>query len=116
MTTWRDQRSADDPAPNIPQPCPICSETRGRAEHSTEVALAAQFLGNTSTYESEHGTAKITTETIGDWLRLAAQIKTVEIDAWKFEPSAGDAFYCETGAENIGKHYSTHATALTRPD
>ena len=81
------------------------------------MALAAQFLGNTSTYESEHGTAKIRTETIGDWLRLAAQLKTVEIDAWKFEPSAGDAFYCETVAENIdahGKHYSAHATALTR--
>jgi hypothetical protein len=50
-------------------------------------------------------------------LRLASQLKTVEIDAWKFEPSAGDAFYCEPVAENIdahGKHYTTHATALTR--
>jgi hypothetical protein len=117
MSKWRDRRDADDPAQSIPQPCPICSETRGLSEHLTEVAFATQFLGNTSTYESEHGTAKIRTETIGDWLRLAAQLRTVEIDAWKFEPSAGDAFYCETVADNIdthGKHYTTHATALTR--
>lgn len=117
MSKWRDRRDADDPAPRIPLPCPICSETRGLSEHLTEVAFAAQFLGNTSTYESEHGTAKIKTETIGDWFRLAAQLRTVEIDAWKFEPSAGDAFYCETVADSIdshANHYTTHATALTR--
>jgi len=117
MSKWRDRRAADDPAQNIRQPCSICSETRGLSEHLTEVAFAAQFLGNTSTYDSEDGTAKIRTETIGDWLRLAAQLKTVEIDAWKFEPSAGDAFYCETVADSInahGQHYTTHATALTR--
>jgi hypothetical protein len=62
-------------------------------------------------------TAKIKTETIGDWLRLASQLKTVEIDTWKFEPSAGNAFYCEPAAENIdahAEHYTIHATALTR--
>ncbi len=70
-----------------------------------------------STYESEHGTANIRTQTIGDWLRLASQLKTVEIDAWKYEPTAGDAFYCEPVAGSIrdhGQHYTTHATALTR--
>lgn len=109
--------SADDPKPNTPQPCPICSETRGLAEHLTEVGLAANYLGNKSTFESEHGTTTIKTETIGDWLRLAAQLKTVEIDAWKFEPSAGAALYCEPVAGNIdahGEHYTIHATALTR--
>lgn len=118
MTSWRRGKlSADDPPLDMPQPCSICSATRGLAEHLTEVAFAAQFLGNTSTYESEHGVAKIRTETIGDWLRLASQLKAVEIDAWKFEPSADDAFYCEPVADNIdahGKHYTTHATALTR--
>ena len=101
----------------MPQPCQICAATRGLSEHLAEVAFAAQFLGNTSTYDSEHGTATIRTETIGDWFRLASQLKTVEIDAWKFEPSAGDAFYCEPVAENIGahgKHYTTYSTALTR--
>lgn len=89
----------------------------GLSEHLTEVAFAAQYLGNMSTYESEHGTAKIRTETIGDWLRLASQLKTVEIDAWKFEPTAEDAFYCEPVAGSIrdhGQHFTTHATALTR--
>ncbi|WP_367351164.1 hypothetical protein [Achromobacter animicus] len=119
MTGWRRHRnqSADDPPLGTPQPCPICAAARGLSEHLTEVAFAAQYLGNTSPYESEHGTTKIRTETIGDWLRLAAQLKTVEIDPWKFEPTAGDAFYCEPVADSIrdyGQHYTTHATALTR--
>lgn len=119
MTRWQRQRnlSADDPPLNAPQPCPICAAARGLSEHLTEVAFAAQFLGNTSTYESEHGTVKISTETIGDWLRLASQLKTVEIDAWKHEPAAGDAFYCGPVADNIdahSQHYTNHATALTR--
>ncbi|MFN3732052.1 hypothetical protein [Comamonas testosteroni] len=119
MMRWRRQRnlSADDPPLNAPQPCPICAAARGLSEHLTEAAFAAQFLGNTSTYESEHGTVKIRTETIGDWLRLASQLKTVEIDAWKHEPTTGDAFYCEPVADIIdahSEHYTNHATALTR--
>jgi hypothetical protein len=99
-----------------PQPCPICSETRGLAEHLIEVGLAADYLGNTSTYRSEHGVAKIKTETIGDWLRLAAQLQTVEVDTWKFE-SLDAGLYCGTVADNIdahAAHYTIHATALTR--
>lgn len=109
--------SAYDPKPNTPQPCPICSATRGLAEHLTEVALAASYLGNKSAYESEHSTVTIRTETIGDWLRLAAQLQTVEVDAWKLDPSMHAAFYCEPVAGSLNdhsKHYTTHATALTR--
>jgi hypothetical protein len=108
--------SADDPEPNAPQSCPICSGTRALAEHLIEVGLAGDYLGNTSSYLSEHGTATIRTETIGDWLRLAAQLEKVEVDTWKFEsPDAG--LYCGTVGDNIdahAKHYTTHATALTR--
>lgn len=95
--------------------CQICSEVRGLSEHLTELGLAADYLGNTSTYVSEHGTATIKTETIGDWLRLAAQLKTVEVDAWKF--TADDAGYCGTSADRIdahSEHYTAHATSLTR--
>lgn len=109
--------STEESKPTAPPPCPICLETRGLDEHLTEVALAANYLGNKSAYESEHGTATIRTETIGDWLRLAAQLKTVEVDAWKFEPTSGAAFYCEPVAGSINdhsKHYTNHATALTR--
>ena len=106
----------DDPKPNAAQSCPICLRTRGLAEHLIEVGLAADYLGNTSSYLSEHGTATIRTETIGDWLRLAAQLEKVEVDTWKFEsPDAG--LYCGTVGDNIdahAKHYTTHATALTR--
>ncbi|MFZ6673654.1 hypothetical protein [Undibacterium sp. Xuan67W] len=95
--------------------CNICSKVRGLSEHLTELGLAADYLGNTSTYISEHGTATIRTETIGDWVRIAAQLKTVEVDAWKF--NGDDATYCSTIADNIdahSKHYTAHATALTR--
>ena len=95
--------------------CNICSEVRGLSEHLTELGLAADYLGNTSTYVSEHGTTIIRTETIGNWVRLAAQLKTVEVDAWKF--NSDDAGYCGTVADNItahSKHYTAHATALTR--
>jgi hypothetical protein len=95
--------------------CKICSEVRGLSEHLTELGLAADYLGNTSTYVSEYGTTTIRTETIGDWVRLAAQLKTVEVDAWKFH--SDDASYCSTVADNIdahSKHYTAHATALTR--
>lgn len=109
--------STEKSKPSVPSPCPICLETRGLYEHLTEVALAANYLGNESTYESEHGTATIKTKTIGDWLMLAAQLKTVDIDAWKFEPLSKTAVYCEPVADNINacsKHYTNHATALTR--
>lgn len=108
--------SADDPKPTPPQPCPICSKTRGLAEHLIELSFAADYLGNTSTYESEHDVAKIKTETIGDWLKLAAQIEKVEVNTWKFE-SSDAGYYCGTVADNIdahAEHYTIHATALTR--
>lgn len=72
--------SADTPNPNAPQPCPICSEARALSEHLIELGLAANYLGNKSTYTSEHGTATIETETIGNWLQLAAQLENVEVN------------------------------------
>lgn len=108
--------SADDPKSRPLHPCPICSRTRRVSEHLIEVGLAASFLGNTSIYESEHGTATIRTETIGDWFKLAAQLEKVEVNTWKFE-SSDAGFYCGTVADNIdahSEHYTNHATALTR--
>lgn len=67
---WEDERRRPGPPPKL---CPICSETRGLAEHLMEVGLAADYLGNTSSYVSAHGTATIRTETIGDWLRLPSR-------------------------------------------
>lgn len=108
--------SADDPKPNTPQPCSVCSATRGLSEHLIELGLAANYLGNRSTYASEHGTATIRTETIGDWFKLAAQLENVEVNTWKFE-SSDAGLYCGTVADNIdaySEHYTKHATALTR--
>lgn len=108
--------TAHDPKTVPPHPCLICSKTRRVSEHLIETGLAASYLGNTSTYESEHGTATIRTKTIGDWLRLAAQLEKVEVNTWKFESSEA-GLYCGTVADNIdahSQHYTNHATALTR--
>lgn len=106
--------SAPYPIP-APRTCPICSETRTLTEQLMEAGLAADYLGNTSPYMGEHGSATIRTETIGDWLKLAAQLETVEVNTWKFaSPNEG---LCGTAGDNIddhAKHYTTHATALTR--
>jgi hypothetical protein len=86
------------------------------SDHLIEAGLAASYLGNTSTYESEHGTATIRTETIGDWFKLAAQLEKVEVNTWKFESSEA-GLYCGTVADSIdahSEHYTNHATALTR--
>lgn len=95
--------------------CNICSKVRRLSEHLTEIGLAATYLGNSSTFISEHGIATIRTETIGDWLRLASQLESVTVDAWKF--NGEDSSYCSTIADNIdahSQHYTAHATALTR--
>lgn len=108
--------SVDEPKSNPPNACPICSKTRRVSEHLIEASLAATYLANTSIFESEHGTATIRTQTIGDWFRLAAQLEKVEVNTWKFE-SSDAGFYCGTVADNIdahSEHYTNHATALTR--
>lgn len=95
--------------------CPICSNIRGLAEHLTELGQAAELLGNESAYNSEHGAVTIRTETIGEWLQLAARLESVEVNAWKY--GGQDAFYCGTIADSIdahSRHYTAHATALTR--
>lgn len=107
---------ADDSKSTAPQLCPICSTTRGLAEHLIELSSAADYLGNTSIYESAHDVTKINTQKIAEWLKLAAQIEKVEVNTWKLE-SSDASYYCGTVADNIDahtEHYTIHATALTR--
>lgn len=100
--------SVDEPKSNPPNACSICSKTRMVSEHLIEAGLAATYLANTSTFESEHGTATIRTQTIGDWFKLAAQLEKVKVNTWKFE-SSDAGFYCGTVADNIDAH-SDHYT------
>jgi hypothetical protein len=95
--------------------CLVCSNVRGLSEHLIELGNAAELLGNQSQYTSEHGSVFIRTSTIGEWLLLASRLEKVEIDTWKY--SGGDAFFCETIADNLddhSRHYTDHSTALTR--
>lgn len=106
-------RAAATPSPE--KSCSICSCVRPLSEHLYELGYAAKLLGNCSEYESEHGSDIIKTETIGDWLQLASRLDKVNVDAWKFGDEG--AFYCGTIADTLDehtRHYTDHATALTR--
>jgi hypothetical protein len=95
--------------------CPICSKLRGLSEHLIELSEAASLLGNTSKFTSEHGIVTIRTETIGNWLSLAAQLEEVRVNTAKYADDS--QFYCETIADAINthsEHYTNQATNLTR--
>lgn len=101
--------------PSPESSCSICSNVRGLSEHLIELGRATELLGNRSLYTSEHGSVSIRTETIGEWLQLASRLEKVEVDAWKYGDQG--AFYCEPIADNLddhSRHYTDHATALTR--
>ena len=105
--------SADDPKTVPANPCPICSKTRRVSEHLIEAALAASFLGNTSTYASEHGEATIRTETIGDWFKLAAQLEAVEV-----VNGCQEALFsgCEDAVPGIGGLWFVESSMPGRPE
>lgn len=83
--------------------CPICSKVRGLSEHLIELSDAALLLGNKSQFTNEHGKVLIRTETIGDWLRLAAQLDEVKISSirnkqreFRLECQSRRSTHCET--------------------
>jgi hypothetical protein len=101
----------DEASDNLPN----FSKVRGLSEHLIELSDTALLLDNKGQFTNEHGSVLIRTETIGDWLRLAAQLDEVKVNAWKFED--GSAAFCGTAADAIdshSEHYTSQATNLTR--
>lgn len=95
--------------------CPICSKFRKLDTHLFELASFCAVLDNVVSFKDEEDEILISTATIGEWLKLAAQLDNVAIDTWKF--SDGAEFFCETVADasdSNTKHYSAYATALTK--
>ncbi|MXY25150.1 MAG: hypothetical protein F4Y45_11595 [Acidobacteria bacterium] len=79
------------------------------------MAEFCSYLDNTSPFEEEGAIRDVRTQVIGDWLRLAGQLETVEINTWKY--AGDDALYCDPIAERYdsdAKHFTTYATSLTR--
>ena len=96
--------------------CQICSRLRPLAEHLNEAAEFCLYLGNHAEYSDGESTRTVRTEVIGDWLRLAARLEKVEINAWATEGDSA-ALYCGTVADRVdsdSKHFSVYSTALTR--
>ena len=96
--------------------CKICSTHRALDSHLFELSEFCRFLNNYATYEANQRSRIVKTETIGSWLRLAAELEKVNIDSWKFDDGLG-SMYCEPIADendSNSKHYSNYTTDLTR--
>ncbi len=85
--------------------CPICSQIRPLAEHLNEAAEFCMYLGNSADYSDGESTRTVRTEAIGDWLKLAARLEKVEINAWTFGDDS--ALYCGTAADRVDSDSSS---------
>jgi hypothetical protein len=79
------------------------------------MALFCTYLENSTTYLDTDGSREVNTLVIGNWLRLASQLESVEINAWKY--AGEDGFWCSTAADRYNidsKIFTKYSTALTR--
>lgn len=95
--------------------CNICSQFKPLDDHLFDLATYCSYLDNNILIEKYGDTQAIKTKTIGNWLKLAAQLEHVEINPWKF---AGESeLYCGSAADTCDsdmKHFSSYSTALTK--
>lgn len=96
--------------------CKVCSTNRALDSHLFELSEFCRFLNNSVYYESNSSVRTVNTETIGSWLRLAAELELVNINSWKFDDGLGSTV-CEPIAylnDSDSKHFSGYTTDLTR--
>lgn len=96
--------------------CPVCSSFRDLPHHLFELSEYCRYLDNHNPYERYSSTRIVSTKVISDWLKLASQLESVEINAWKFGDDTA-AMYCRPVAdeyESNSKHFTSYSTALTR--
>ena len=95
--------------------CNICSQLKPLDVHLFDLATYCSYLNNVIFIEKDSSKQAIKTKTIGDWLRLSAQLEHVEINTWKF---AGESeLYCGSAADTCDsdmEHFSSYSTALTK--
>lgn len=95
--------------------CPICNTLRPLSDHLYEMFLFCMYLENSIVYSESDETREVHTLVIGNWLRLASQLETVEINAWKF--AEDNALWCSTVADRYdidSKMFTIYSTTLTR--
>jgi len=88
---------------------------RSLSKHLYELASICTHLNNEEKYESNGRTRVINTSNFSQWLKLASQMKSVEIDAWAF-PGI-DAMWCRPAAEALdaeSEHFTNYSTPLTK--
>ncbi|WP_421292296.1 hypothetical protein [Aeromonas taiwanensis] len=96
--------------------CPICSNIRDLPHHLFELSEYCRYLDNKSNFSRFNSSRIVSTKVIADWLKLAAQLESVEVNAWKFE-NADAAMFCEPIADEFdsnSKHLSSYSMELVR--
>ena len=74
------------------------------------------MLDNTNEYKRNGSIRFIKTQNISDWLKLAAELESVNINSWRFADTESAAS-CEPIADEYdsdSKHYTDYSTAITR--
>ena len=95
--------------------CSKCMEMRSLSKHLYELASLCTFMNNSADYVSRNRTRHIETANLSQWIKLASQMKSVEIDAWLFPSTA--SIWCRPAAEALdseSKHYTNYSTPLTK--
>jgi len=100
---------------NVKNMCDRCKSLRPTRLHLYELARIGELLGNTNKYVDNEDSRLIKTQELSQWLKLAAELESVQIDTWKF--AGVDGTWCRPAAEmysSDSKHFSTYSTYLTR--
>ena len=69
--------------------CSKCESLRPIPNHIYELARLGELLNNRNTFVSEEHSRVISTYELSQWLKLAAQLVSVDVDAWRFSGSDG---------------------------
>ncbi|TGG91791.1 hypothetical protein E4656_15520 [Natronospirillum operosum] len=95
--------------------CQICSELRSLPEHLYEMAEYCTYLDNKTEYSISDNKREVRTQVIGNWLKLASNLESVNINAWKHV--GNDAFWCGAAADQYdsdSRIFTKYSTGLTR--
>lgn len=92
-----------------------CNQLKNLDIHLYDLACFCEHLGNKANCKDNDDTICANTETIGSWLKLAAQLDKVDINTWKF--SSDSELNCGYASDAVNadmKHYSSYSTLLTK--
>ena len=95
--------------------CEKCQSLRPLRTHLYELSRIGELLRNTNEYVNKDDVRLIKTQELSQWLKLASELDSVEVDTWKF--AGEDGMWCRPAAEmytSDSKHFSVYSTHLTR--